>query len=89
MAFIIKVKRPIVRMFIGRVKKIKIGRKNAFRMPRIAAADKALKKPLTCIPLITYEVNVIDAVSISHLITIPFMSVSSDFSPFLIEPLPF
>jgi len=52
MAFIIKVKRPRLRIFIGRVSKIRIGRKKAFRMPRTAAANNALEKLFTCIPSI-------------------------------------
>ena len=49
-AFITKVKRPRVKMFIGRVMINKNGRKKAFSMPSIAAAKKAEKNPLTCIP---------------------------------------
>jgi hypothetical protein len=49
-AFITKVKNPRVNMFIGRVMINKNGRKKAFSMPRMAAAKKAEKKPLTCIP---------------------------------------
>jgi len=77
MAFMIKVKRPRLRILIGRVRTIKIGRKKAFRMPRMAAANKALKKLFTCIPSITYEVNIMAAVSINHLIKIPLIPVFS------------
>jgi len=73
MAFMIKVKRPRLRILMGSVKIIKIGRKKAFKMPRMAAANSAVKKPFTCIPSITYEVNIMAAVSINHRIKIPFI----------------
>jgi hypothetical protein len=82
MAFIIKVKRPRLRILIGSVKIIKIGRKKAFKMPRIAAANKAVKKPFTCIPSITYEANMMAAVSINHRIKIPFILFFSSFLSF-------
>ena len=72
----IKVNNPRVKILIGRVKTISIGRKNALNTPRTAAARKALIKLLTSIPLIRYEVSVMDAASISHLMTIPFISDS-------------
>jgi hypothetical protein len=46
------VKRPKVRRLIGRVRIKRIGRKKIFKMPRIAAAKNALKKPLISMPLI-------------------------------------
>ncbi len=49
-AFIKKVKKPRLIMFMGRVKKSAMGRKKAFSMPRMAAANNAEKKPLTRIP---------------------------------------
>jgi hypothetical protein len=45
-----KVNKPRLIIFIGRVKSSAMGRKKAFSMPRMAAADNAEKKPLTCIP---------------------------------------
>jgi hypothetical protein len=49
-ALIRKVNRPRLKILIGRVKMMTIGLKNAFRMPKMAAAKKAGKKPLTLIP---------------------------------------
>ena len=46
-ALITKVKRPRVRILMGSVSRIRIGRNNAFNMPRIAAAKNADAKPLT------------------------------------------
>ncbi len=46
-AFRTNVKRPKVRIVIGRVKIKRIGLKTAFNMPKLAAAKKAEKKPLT------------------------------------------
>jgi hypothetical protein len=54
-----------------------MGRKKAFKMPSTAAAKNALKKPLTCIPSITYEANMMAAVRISHRISIPLISLVS------------
>ena len=52
MAFKTKVKNPKVTMVIGSVSINKMGRKNAFKIPRNAAAKNAEKKPLTYIPSI-------------------------------------
>ena len=52
MAFKTKVKSPSVKMLIGRVRTKRMGRKKAFKIPRIAAEKKAEKNPLTWIPLI-------------------------------------
>jgi hypothetical protein len=49
-AFITKVKRPKVRIFMGSVKRITIGRKKALSTPNMAAAKKAEKKPLVRMP---------------------------------------
>jgi hypothetical protein len=49
-AFMTNVKRPKLSIFIGRVKKMRIGRKKAFSIPSMAAANTAVKKLLTCIP---------------------------------------
>jgi hypothetical protein len=46
------VKRPRVRILMGRVRIRRMGRKKTFSTPRIAAAKKALKNPLTSIPFI-------------------------------------
>jgi hypothetical protein len=73
MAFMIKVNRPRLKMLIGSVKIIKIGRKKAFKIPRIAAANKAVKKPFTWIPSNTYEANIMAAVRTNQRITIPFI----------------
>jgi hypothetical protein len=70
-ALMIKVNRPRVIILMGSVRIINIGRKKAFKIPRMAAAKKALKKPFTCMPSITYEANMMAAVKISHLIRIP------------------
>ena len=51
-ALMINVKRPRLRIFIGRVRSKIIGLKNILRTPRIAAAKKALKKPAAWIPSI-------------------------------------
>jgi hypothetical protein len=71
-AFIRKVNRPRLRIFIGSVRMRAMGRKKAFNMPRIAAADKAEKKPLTCIPSSRYDVTTIAPVRVNHLKIIPF-----------------
>lgn len=52
MAFITKVKRPRVKMLIGKVIKNNIGRKNAFSIPNNPEANKADKNPLAWIPSI-------------------------------------
>jgi hypothetical protein len=44
------VKKPRVRMLMGRVKINRMGLKKTFRTPKMAAAKKALKNPLTSIP---------------------------------------
>ena len=49
-ALMIKVKKPSERILIGRVNTSAIGRKNAFRIPSIAAAKSAEKNPLIWIP---------------------------------------
>ena len=46
-AFKTKVNSPSVRMFNGKVRINAIGRKKAFSILRMAAANKAEKKPLT------------------------------------------
>ena len=46
-ALITKVKSPRVRTVMGNVKRNNMGRKKAFRIPRIAAANSAEEKPLT------------------------------------------
>jgi len=51
-AFNTKVKNPRVKMLIGRVRIKRMGLKKAFNIPKIAAAKKAEKKPLTWIPSI-------------------------------------
>lgn len=43
-AFMIKVKRPNVSMFMGRVSNMSIGFKNAFIIPKTKAATKAVVK---------------------------------------------
>jgi hypothetical protein len=73
----IKVKRPRVRIFMGRVRIISMGLKKAFRTPRIAAAKNALEKPLTWMPYNMYEATMIAAVKTSHLTSIPFISITS------------
>jgi hypothetical protein len=75
MAFIRKVKRPRLRMLIGSVSKMRMGRKKAFRMPRMAAAKKALKNPLTCMPSIRYEADMMATVKMSHLRKRPLILV--------------
>lgn len=45
-ALIIKVNSPKVRTLMGNVRISSMGRNNAFRIPRAAAAKKAEKKPL-------------------------------------------
>ena len=75
-AFMTKVKRPRVIILIGRVRMNRIGRNKAFSIPRTAAAQKALKNPLTLIPSIRYEAAIMAAVSINHLIKIPIISCS-------------
>ena len=75
-AFMIKVKSPKVRIFMGSVRRIRMGRKKAFKIPKMAAAKKAEKKFLTCIPAIMYEANMMATVNISHLTRIPFILVS-------------
>jgi hypothetical protein len=72
-ALIKKVNRPRVKILIGRVKMMTIGLKNAFSMPKMAAAKKAGKKPLTRIPSSKYEAMIIAPVKISHLTKIPFI----------------
>jgi hypothetical protein len=54
-----------------------MGLKKAFRMPRMAAAKKAEKKPLTSIPVTMYEANSIAAVKMSHLTKSPLISFST------------
>jgi hypothetical protein len=76
-ALMIKVKRPRVRILMGRVRIISMGRKKAFKTPRIAAAKNALKKPLTWMLSNTYEATMIAAVKTSHLMSIPFISITS------------
>jgi hypothetical protein len=49
-ALMTNVKNPRVRMLMGNVRRIRIGRNSAFNIPSIAAAKKAETKPLTCIP---------------------------------------
>jgi len=44
-AFITRVNSPNVKMFIGKVKKIKIGRIKEFIAPKTMAANKAAPKP--------------------------------------------
>ena len=80
-----KVKRPRVIMFMGRVRIISSGRKKAFSIPRMAAAKKALKKPVTLIPSSTYEASIIAAVRISHLMRSPGISVFPRLLRFLIS----
>jgi hypothetical protein len=49
-ALIRKVKRPRVRMLMGNVRRIRRGRKKAFRIPSTAAASKAGQRPETRMP---------------------------------------
>ena len=75
----IKVNRPRVKILMGSVRIINMGRKKAFKIPRMAAAKKALKKSFTCIPSMTYEANMMATVKISHLTRIPFILAFSLF----------
>jgi hypothetical protein len=67
MALMTKVKSPRLSIFTGSVNINSMGRKKAFSIPRIAAAENADKKPLTCIPSIKYDVAMIENVRINHL----------------------
>jgi hypothetical protein len=78
-ALITKVKRPKVMILIGSVNMNRIGRNKAFKIPRTAAAQKALKNPLTLMPSIRYEAAVMATVSMNHLIKIPIITCSSKF----------
>ena len=51
-----KVKRPKVRIFIGRVINNIIGRMTIFTAPRIKAAQSADENEVRCIPTIMFEV---------------------------------
>jgi hypothetical protein len=75
-AFITKVKKPSVNMFMGRVMINKNGLRKAFSTPSMAAAKNAEKKPLTCIPSSRYDVTKIAIVRINHLTNIPFIIFS-------------
>jgi hypothetical protein len=63
----------MVKMLMGRVMSRAIGLKNAFKMPRIAAARNAEKKLFTWIPSKRYAVRMMAPVRVSHLMKIPFM----------------
>jgi hypothetical protein len=52
-ALMTKMKRPKLRMVKGRVRRMRMGRKKALRIPRIAAEKKALQNPFTVIPSTT------------------------------------
>jgi hypothetical protein len=71
-----KVNRPRLRMLIGRVTSSAIGLKKAFRIPSMAAAKTAERKPLTWIPSSKYAVATIAAVVVSQRIKMPGMNDS-------------
>ena len=65
-AFIINVKRPKLRILMGRVRIKRTGLRKAFSMLKMAAAKKAEKKPLTWMPSIIYDVMRIAHIRIAH-----------------------
>jgi len=73
----IKVNSPNVSMLRGKVRRRITGRKKAFKIPRIAAAKNAEKKPLTRMPSMRYEARMIDAVRTNHLNRMPLIPNSS------------
>lgn len=69
-ALITKVKRPSVKILIGKVKIIKIGLITAFTNPKTTAANKAAPKPVNFTPGIKKAAIVTATVLISQLIII-------------------
>jgi hypothetical protein len=70
------VNKPRDNIFIGSVRRIKMGRNKAFRIPSIAAAKIAVPNPLTWMPSSKLEVRKMAPVNVSHLIKIPFINVA-------------
>jgi hypothetical protein len=77
-ALMTNVNNPRLSRLIGRVSRIRTGRKKAFRIPSKAAAERAERNPSTRIPAIRYGAAIIDTVSISHRTIIPFIETSSE-----------
>ncbi|MDX1535709.1 MAG: hypothetical protein R3346_03050 [Candidatus Spechtbacterales bacterium] len=68
-ALITKVNKPRVKIFIGRVKKTKIGFMKIFRIPRTNATAKAVRNPETTTPGKMYAVTATARVVISQFIS--------------------
>ena len=66
-ALITNVNKPNVKRFMGKVKRIKIGFKVTFTIPKNIASQKAGQNPPILIPGINKAVNRIANVNINHL----------------------
>jgi len=65
-ALMTKVNKPNVKIFMGKVIKIKIGLSNILTMPKNNASQSAVQKPATVTPGIKYELIIMAKTIINH-----------------------